>query len=295
MDDPRNVAEKGEHDIDPEVLADPDLQENPERRQEDGGDDAQKVHGEPPVFSGTIAADRKVTSWRIDMQRTLEPELMLDEAQALAYARADFEAPHQRVVEEFRAAFPGLDLDGDILDLGCGPGDITFRFAQAFPRARLIGVDGSPAMLALARQRGEAEGLAGRVAFVEGIIPGAPIPPLPWQAVVSNSLLHHLHRPEVLWQPIRSLAAAGTHLFIYDLRRPETPEQAREMVELYAAGEPEVLRRDFHHSLLAAFIVAEVEAQLVEAGLRGLTVRPIGDRHLAVQGILESLPAGNRK
>lgn len=220
------------------------------------------------------------------MERIPEPELMLNEAQALAYANADFEEPHQRVLEEFRAAFPGPELDGDILDLGCGPGDVTFRFALAYPRVRLIGVDGSPAMLALGRRRATAEGLSDRVSFIEGIIPGAPIPALPYLAIIGNSLLHHLHRPEVLWETVRRCGTRETRVFIYDLRRPPTPERAHELVDLYAVGEPEILRHDFYHSLLAAFTVAEVEAQLAAAELSDLTVRPVGDRHLVVQGIL---------
>jgi ubiquinone/menaquinone biosynthesis C-methylase UbiE len=221
------------------------------------------------------------------MERILEPELMLAEGQALAYARADFEEPHQRVLEEFQNVFAGDALDGHLLDLGCGPGDITFRFARAYPRARLVGIDGSPAMLTLARERAQSEGaLKERVSFIEGIIPEAPIPTLPYQAIISNSLLHHLHRPEVLWETVQRCAEAGTRLFIYDLRRPATPAKARELVDLYSAGEPEILQSDFYHSLLAAFMVGEVEAQLVRAGLANLTVRPIGDRHLVVHGIM---------
>ncbi len=219
------------------------------------------------------------------MERILEPELMLGQEQSLAYARADFEEPHRRVLEEFQSVF-GDELDGDVLDLGCGPGDITLRFARAYSRTRLVGIDGSPAMIALARQEVEKEdALKGRVSFIEGIIPDAQIPPLPWQAIVSNSLLHHLHRPEVLWETVRRCATAGTRIFIYDLRRPPTPQKAREFVELYAAGEPEILRSDFYHSLLAAFEVEEVREQLEQAGL-DLTVRPIGDRHLVVHGVM---------
>src|SRR6185369_4399088 len=34
-----------------------------------------------------------------------------------------------------------LAADASILDAGCGTGEITFRLAQAFPRAHLLGVD----------------------------------------------------------------------------------------------------------------------------------------------------------
>jgi trans-aconitate methyltransferase len=221
------------------------------------------------------------------MDRRPEPELMLDEAQALAYAQADFAQPHQRVVEEFQATFAFCTLDGPLLDLGCGPGDITFRFAQAFPRARLLAVDGSPAMIALARQRAMTEStLARRIDFFEGIVPDTNLPRLPYQAIISNSLLHHLHQPQVLWTTIRQYGGSGTLVFIYDLRRPATIEQASKLVEQYAADEPAVLRHDFYHSLLAAFTVAEVQEQLAQAGLTELTVRASGDRHLLVHGIL---------
>jgi SAM-dependent methyltransferase len=221
------------------------------------------------------------------MDRRLEPELMLDSTQALAYAGADFEQPHQRVLEEFLRTFAPGALDGLILDLGCGPGDITFRFALAFPGAHLLAIDGSPAMLGLARQRAEAEPALGeRITFIEGVIPESPLSEIPYRAIISNSLLHHLHRPQALWATIRRYGSAGTLIFIYDLRRPATTEQARILVEQYAAGEPEVLRHDFFHSLLAAFTIAEVQEQLAQAGLTGLTVRAIGDRHLAVHGRL---------
>ena len=221
------------------------------------------------------------------MKRQTEPELMVDEAQALAYASADFEAPHRQVIDLFRTLFPGRKVEGPVLDLGCGPGDITFRFARAFPQAKMVGVDGAPAMLELARKRLTAEGdLSARMRFIDGILPGAPIPPLAYSAIISNSLLHHLHRPEILWETVRHFGSPGTLVFICDLRRPADVSQAQTLTALYAADEPEVLRRDFFHSLLAAFEPEEVEAQLREAGLAKLQVLAVGDRHLAVHGVL---------
>ena len=55
-------------------------------------------------------------------------------------------------------------------------------------------------------------------------------------------------------------------------------------MEQYSAGEPEVLKRDFHNSLLAAFNPAEVRAQLQAADLHELEVTIISDRHLLVSG-----------
>jgi len=219
------------------------------------------------------------------MQRVTEPELMNEPSQAEAYAAADFAEAHERIVERFAVCFPGDEIAGNVLDLGCGPGDISFRFAMRFPGASVTGVDGSAAMIELARQRqGRETGLADRTHFIEALIPGTPLPSGPYAAIISNSLLHHLHRPAVLWETIAAYASAGTRIYVADLRRPPTTAVARRMVESYAAGEPEVLRRDFYHSLCAAFEPREVEAQLEAAGLPELSVTVISDRHLVVHG-----------
>jgi len=219
------------------------------------------------------------------MERVLEPELMDELGQAEAYTNADFEEPHSRVIELFDSKFPGTQIKGHILDLGCGSGDITFRFAYRFPQSKILGVDGSAAMIKIANERKVREAEVGeRVIFIEGIISGVPIPKVQYDAIVSNSLLHHLHRPEVLWETIIEYASPGTMIFIVDLFRPGSKERAEQIVCQYSGTEPEILKRDFYNSLLAAFEPAEVEVQLYKAGLSELSVRVISDRHLIVYG-----------
>ena len=88
------------------------------------------------------------------MERIIETELMEDPVGAEGYAGADFKEAHSRVIELFDAVFPGIDIAGTVLDLGCGPGDVTFRLAHRFPAADLVAVDGSAAMISLARKTG---------------------------------------------------------------------------------------------------------------------------------------------
>ena len=219
------------------------------------------------------------------MQRRPEPELMEEMEQALAYAGADFAEPHNRVVSLFTEKFPGLELTGTVLDIGCGPGDVSARFVRRFPGIRLVGLDGSAAMLTLAERNRAAEtAIAERITYLHCVLPHSPIPDLAYQAMVSNSLLHHLHQPEVLWQAVEQLARPGCLIFMVDLRRPADEAEALRLVERYAAGEPAILRRDYYHSLLAAFTVDEVRQQLQEAGLPGLQVEACSDRHLVVWG-----------
>ncbi len=234
-----------------------------------------------PVFTNP---EESRGTWPMD--RVLEPELMDDLEQARAYAEADFAEPNSAFVELFAERCPAWSGSGAILDLGCGPGDIALRLATGYPDCEVHGVDGSAAMLSFA-ERARAEHPAGdRVRFIHGLLPGAAMPRKHYQAIISNSLLHHLHQPEVLWQSIRELAVPGTVVLVMDLMRPSSASQAQALVDTYAVGEPEVLRVDFYNSLLAAFEPAEIETQLESAGLAGFQVGPVSDRHLAVWGVI---------
>jgi ubiquinone/menaquinone biosynthesis C-methylase UbiE len=221
------------------------------------------------------------------MQRIPEEELMVDPGQALAYHQADFSATHGARIEMFRSLFPQLKLTGPVLDLGCGSGDVLLRFARAFPAVHFVGVDGSPAMLQLAQRAIDPEpALRERVQLRYGIIPDCVLPDEPWQLVMSHSLLHQLHQPQVLWQTVAKCAASGCAVFVADLRRPASELDARRMVQATSKNEPEILQRDFYNSLCAAFEPDEVRAQLETAGLTRLTVRTHDPFHLSVSGLM---------
>jgi SAM-dependent methyltransferase len=221
------------------------------------------------------------------MKRVPEPELMDDPEQALAYTEADFSAAHGARVEIFRSLYPGLDVQGAALDLGCGSGDVLLRFARAFPKATFFGLDGSRPMLELAQRAIDLEPpLQTRIKLRFGIIPQGPVPAQPWSLIMSHSLLHQLHHPEVLWSTIKECGAPGCAVFVADLRRPPSEVEARRVVSVTSKDEPEILRRDFFNSLCAAFEPDEVREQLAQSGLGSLQVRVHDPFHLTVHGIL---------
>ncbi len=212
---------------------------------------------------------------------------MSEAEQVLAYAQADFSEPDALFLRLLDALEPGELTGARALDLGCGPAALTLRFLKAYPRAECDALDGSAAMLEQARLAlGKLPGLAGRCRLIREVLPSARVPKSAYDLVFSNSLLHHLHDPQVLWQSIRAAAKPGAIVLVMDLMRPPSAMWAESLVAAYAADAPEVLRRDFRHSLFAAFEPREVVAQLGAAGLSGLEVRVVSDRHLAVQGRL---------
>lgn len=220
------------------------------------------------------------------MLRIPEPELMDEAEQARAYALADFAEPNERFVNHFETTFPELRA-GNVLDLGCGPGDIVLRLASRHPGLVVHGLDGSAAMLQFASERlHESPALGGRVQFIEGVLLDATLPLAGYDAVISNSLLHHLHDPAIFWRALQEAGRPGAAVLVMDLFRPVSVGAATALVAQYAASEPEVLQRDFLASLCAAFEPAEVRRQLAARGLDTLLVTEISDRHLLVSGYL---------
>lgn len=223
------------------------------------------------------------------MERVPEPELMNDEAQARAYAEADFAEPHDMFVRLFRETWPQLaNTATRVLDLGCGPADISCRFALACTGCHIDAVDGAGAMLEHGRRLAGRYGVADRIAFFQCHLPVQLPPRRDYPVIISNSLLHHLAEPGVLWHTIRQCAAPRASVFVMDLMRPDSDAAARTMVDHYAGDEPPILQHDFYHSLLAAYTLDEVRDQLRACGLQdSLQVRAVSDRHFLVSGTLE--------
>ncbi|APD48455.1 MULTISPECIES: trans-aconitate 2-methyltransferase [Synechococcaceae] len=220
------------------------------------------------------------------MERICEPELMDAPLQAQAYAQADFASSDQALLDGIADQF-GADLGDHIVDLGCGPGNITFLLADRYPNSLVLGIDGAAAMLEIAEARRQSKPHWHQaVRFRQAVLPCADLQAGSASAVVSNSLLHHLHDPQVLWQTVHQLGSAGAVVVVRDLHRPETVADLEALVAAQMVDAPVVLRADYAHSLRAAFCCEEVEEQLRLARLNGLTVARVGDRYLEVSGRL---------
>jgi ubiquinone/menaquinone biosynthesis C-methylase UbiE len=172
---------------------------------------------------------------------------------------------------------------GRALDLGTGPAEIPVLFCGLAPGWRMTAVDASPAMLRLARRKVGESGLDRRIRVVRGDAKDLRGLHRRFDAVLSNSLLHHLRDPLPFWREVRRLCRPGGVVLVQDLRRPQSRAAARELVRRHAAGDSPLLKQLFYQSLLAAYTPAEVREQLRAAGL-DLAVRATTDRHLVVAG-----------
>lgn len=122
------------------------------------------------------------------------------------------------LIEAVLARIPGkLDFAGAILDLGSGSGVIPVVLARELPRARLLGVDISPAALAVAAENGRRHGVAERIVWQGGDWFGALAPDCRFSFVVTNPpYVAELSRPglqpELAFEPSTALFAGADGL-----------------------------------------------------------------------------------
>lgn len=189
------------------------------------------------------------------MHRIVEPELMLSEEQALAFASANRDYGITGILELYRTH---INLShGKIIDLGSGPGQLLVALKDAYPNLTIVGYDGSYEMVKVAQNI-----VAGKASVIHSlfdqIIDTA-------DCVMSSNTLHHIHNPSTFWDSIKRISS---RCLVFDLVRPRTVEHAKQIVDFYAPGESEVFKTDFYNSLLAAFSVEELEEQIKGTNLK---------------------------
>lgn len=210
---------------------------------------------------------------------------MNDPEQVKAYVETDFSASDQVLVESIRASLPFTPKK--ILDLGCGPGNITFLLAAAYPNATVLGIDGAENMIRYAHDihQQQYQHLP-NLSFQLINLPTDVFYGDSFDLIISNTLLHHLHDPHVLWREIKRVVSSNCFFYIADLARPDTYEQVRYLKKTYVSEAPLILQHDFYQSLLAAYSIEEIQMQLQEAGFSNITVEMATDRHVHCYGMV---------
>ena len=97
-----------------------------------------------------------------------------------------------------------------VLDVGCGTATLTLMIRRAHPDAEVVGLDGDPRVLAIARRKAERAGLD--LALHQAMSFDLPFPDASFDRVVSSLMFHHLTRENkqrTLSETFRVLRAGG--------------------------------------------------------------------------------------
>jgi len=212
------------------------------------------------------------------LQRVLEPEAMDTPEEARDYDEMDHSAVNARFVADF-LALHGPCRGGEILDVGTGPGRIPIALCQTDRAARVLGIDLAEAMLERARRNIAALGFAARVRCLCGDARETPFEGGSFEAVISNTIIHHIPDPEPVCREMARLVAAGGTLFVRDLARPDSLAEVAHLVATYAGDESPQARALFEASLHAALTLEEVRALVRKLGFPAESVAMTSDRH----------------
>ena len=115
------------------------------------------------------------------------------------------------------AAFAGGSPER-IVDLACGTGDLTLALARRFPAATLVGIDLTPAMLALARRKCTAP----RFSFREGDAQRLDLPADSADLVTCAFGFRNFPDPAAALRECRRILRPGGELVVLEFFRPRS-------------------------------------------------------------------------
>lgn len=210
------------------------------------------------------------------LPRVLEPEVMDSPEEALDYDRMDHSAVNRRFAEDFLASgFNGQD----ILDLGTGTAQIPIAICQLHPACRIMAIDAATNMLELARYNVAVSGCSQRIQLAHVDAKRLPYRDRMFDAVISNSIVHHLPEPAPAMADAVRVTRNGGTIFFRDLLRPASLDELQQLVQTYAGNEAAHARQMFTDSLHAALTLEEVRAIVTGLGLPAGSVQRSSDRH----------------
>ena len=146
----------------------------------------------------------------------------------------------------------GASAPHRVVDLGCGPGQLTSTLAERWPEAEVLGLDSSPAMIDSANEH-ETPRLRFEVADITSWTPGTEV-----DVIVSNAALQWIptHR-ELLPRLVDALADRGwlafqvpgnfgepNHQLLRDLARFPRYAKATQGIEMPLSFDPEIYLED---------------------------------------------------
>jgi ubiquinone/menaquinone biosynthesis C-methylase UbiE len=166
-----------------------------------------------------------------------------------------------------------------LIDVGTGPARLPIALCRADRLFRVLGIDLAGPMLDLARRNVADAELNDRIRFARGDAKNLPFPDGRFEAVVSNTIIHHIPDPAPAFSQMIRLVAPGGTLMIRDLARPLDEVELEALVERHAAGEPIPARHLFRDSLHAALTIEEVRGLVDDLGLDSKDVILTSDRH----------------
>ena len=229
------------------------------------------------------------------MERIPERELMEEKEQVISYDEADFSEGEVNLINQINYYLLRKNISlGEkdlIVDLGCGPGNISEKLAIKWPHTEVVGIDGSKEMIlraeynnSISTNQKKLKNLHYICSDIKDIKSDNFLLKNRISLLVSNSLIHHITNLEDFFNTIRSLSSHNTVNFHKDLKRPLDEKSALELKAKCSTKYNEILTNDYFASLRASYTFKELKNFTLENDLSSLDVFEEGDNYLIVYG-----------
>ena len=229
------------------------------------------------------------------MERTVEPELMERKEQVLSYAKGDFSEGENNLINQINHYLIKnniyLNKKELIVDLGCGPGNISEKLSIKWPKANVVGIDGSKEMIKIAELNKKSSLNRSRfknLHYICADIKSLKLSDISFgkniSLLVSNSLIHHITYLDDFFNSIERLSSNSTINFHKDLKRPNDEKSALYLKEKCGEKYNDILTNDYYASLRASYTTKELKDFIFENKLSSLEVFEEGDQYLVVYG-----------
>ena len=215
------------------------------------------------------------------LPRTLEPEVMDTAEEARDYDAMDHGAVNRTFVADFLAFRKGANHGpaGHILDVGTGTAQIPIELCTRDAHGRVTAIDLAEEMLRVGRENVRRAGLDGRIRLERWDAKRMPCPAGNFDAVISNSIVHHIPEPADVLREMVRVTKPGGAIFVRDLARPADETTLRRLVLQYAGDANAHQQQMFADSLHAALTVGEIADLVAALGFPKTGVRMTSDRH----------------
>ncbi len=210
------------------------------------------------------------------LQRILEPEVMDSAEEAIDYDSMDHSHVNRLFVSDL------LQLRDDVrtmLDVGAGTAQIPIELCQRQPHVHIVAIDMAQHMLRIGQRNLEQAGLSERIHLQWCDAKRMPFADQSFDAVMSNSIVHHIPEPFAVFAEMARVVKPGGLLFVRDLLRPVDAAALAHFVQTYAGDANAHQQRMFADSLHAALTLEEVQAMVTTLGFAANSVRQTSDRH----------------
>jgi ubiquinone/menaquinone biosynthesis C-methylase UbiE len=133
----------------------------------------------------------------------------------------DFDVYHRKRLDPILDRFASEIEGRELLDVGCGTAVVGL--AAATRGFTVIGLDHSPKVLDVAREKAQTAGLAERISFVVGDVAALPFTDDRFDVVTCQQMLHHLPEMRPCLTELARVLRPGGRFYIADVTQETTP------------------------------------------------------------------------